>query len=365
MRVWELFKRSLKETYRDPMALGFLLGFPLVFMLLFGAIFSGDNTANYPVGVIDKDHTPLSQAFINEALAKVSALEVTTYDDVDTAMKDLKFGDLDAYIVIPQGFGQEISQNWQGEKADITLEMTYDESDIQISEQLISIINTVTRTFARIEIPLTINANPIHIEAKITYVDFIGPGIMIFGLLILIPTSARTVVRDKEKGFLSRLLTTPTRPLDFILGYSLCLVGIAIAQIIIFMVVAWLLGMNIIGNLWLAFLILFLTGLCSIGIGMVVASLSKTEQQAEPLCWLISMPLAMLSGCWFSIQLMPSYLRGFANAFPYAHSIEASRGVLIRGVGLEAISTDFLFLIGWAVVIFAIGIILFRRSMRS
>jgi ABC-2 type transport system permease protein len=295
MRIWELCKRNLKETYRDPLSLGFLLGFPLVFMLLFGAIFSGDNTSSYPVGVIDEDNTPLSQAFISEALVGVSALEITNYDDVDTALKDLKFGELDAYIVIPAGFGQEVSQNWQGEKADITLEMTYDESNIQISEQLISIINAVTRSFARIEIPVIINANPIHIETKITYVDFIGPGIIIFGLLILIPTSARTVVHDKEKGFLSRLLTTPTRPTDFILGYSLSMVGITIAQIVIFMVAAWLLGMDIVGNLWLAFLIFFLTGLCSIGVGMVVASLSKSENQAEPLCWLISMPLAMLS----------------------------------------------------------------------
>jgi ABC-2 type transport system permease protein len=365
MRVWELCKRNLKETYRDPLGMSFLLGFPLVFMLLFGAIFSGDNTASYAVGVIDEDNTPLSQAFISEALAKVSALKVTNYDDADTALKDLKFGELKAYIVIPSGFGQQVSQNWQGAKADITLQMTYDESDVMVSEQLISIINAVTRAFARIEIPLTINANPIHIETKITYVDFIGPGIIIFGLLILIPTSARTVVRDKEKGFMSRLLTTPTRPADFILGYSLCLVVITIAQIIIFMVVAWLLGMNIVGNAGLAFLIFFLTGLCSVGIGMVIASLSKSENQAEPLCWLISMPLAMLSGCWFSIEMMPSYLRGFAYAFPYAHSIGASRGVLIRGVGLEAISADFLFLVGWTVVIFALGIILFRRSMRS
>jgi ABC-2 type transport system permease protein len=365
MRVWELCKRNLKETYRDPLGMGFLLGFPLVFMLLFGAIFSGDNTANFPIGVIDEDHTLLSQAFVNEALAKVSVLKVTRYDDIDTARKDLRFGELDAYIVIPPGFGQQVSQNWQGGKPDITLEMTYDESNIQISEQLISIINAVARAFARIEIPLTINANPIHIETKITYVDFIGPGIIIFGLLILIPTAARTVVRDKEKGFLARLLTTPTRPVDFILGYSLYLVVITIAQIIIFMVIAWLLGMNIVGSLWLAFLIFFLTGLCSVGLGMVVASLSKTEQQAEPLCWLISMPLAMLSGCWFSIQMMPSYLRSFANAFPYAHAIDAARGVLIRGVGLEAINSDFLFLIGWTVIIFAIGIILFRRSMRS
>jgi len=280
-------------------------------------------------------------------------------------MQDLKFGDLKAYVVIPQGFGEQISRNWQGKEADITLQMTYDESDLMISEQLISIINAVTRSFARIEIPITINANPIHIETEITYADFMGPGIIVFGILILIPTSARIMVRDKEKGFLSRLLTTPTRPVDFISGYSLCLVAIAIAQIIIFMVGSWLLGMAIIGSLWLAFLIFFLTGLCSIGIGMVVASLSKSENQAEPLCWLFSMPLAMLSGCWFSIEMLPTYLRTVAYAFPYAHTIESARAVLIRGVGLEVISSDVLFLIGWAVVIFAIGIILFRRSMRS
>jgi len=279
--------------------------------------------------------------------------------------QDLKFGDLKAYVVIPQGFGQQISQNWQAKETDIILNITYDESDLMLSEQLISIINAVTRSFARIEIPITINADPIHIETEITYVDFMGPGIIIFGLLILIPTSARIMVRDKEKGFLSRLLTTPARPVDFVSGYSLCLVAVAIAQIIIFMVVAWALGMDVVGSLWLAFFIFFLAGLSSIGIGMVVAALSKSENQAESLCWVFAMPLAMLSGCWFSIEMLPSYLRIVAYAFPYAHTIDASRGVLIRGVGLEAISSDLLFLVGWTVVIFVIGVFLFRRSMRS
>ncbi len=365
MRSLSLASRNLKENYRDPLAMGFLLGFPLVFMLLFGAIFSGDATASYPVGVIDDDNTPLSQAFIGEALAEVPTLEVTSYDDADTAKKDLKFGDLKAYIVIPPGFGEQVSRNWQGTETKVTLEMTYDESDVMVSEQLISIINAVARAYARIEIPVTINANPIHIETEITYVDFMGPGIIVFGLLILIPTSARIMVHDKEKGFLSRLLTTPARPVDFILGYSLCLVVIVIAQLAIFMVAAWGLGMDIVGSLWLAFIIFFLTGVGSIGIGMVIASLSKSENQAESLCWLISMPLAMLSGCWFSIEMMPSYLRSIAYAFPYAYTIDASRGVLIRGVGVEAIGSDLLFLVGWVVVIFFIGVMLFRRTMRS
>ena len=90
---------------------------------------------------------------------------------------------------------------------------------------------------------------------------------------------------------------------------------------------AMIFGMDIIGNVFLAFLTFFLTGLCSIGIGMIIGAISKTNNHAEPLCWLFSMPLAMLSGCWFSIDMMPSYLRTIASAFPYIHTIEAARGV--------------------------------------
>jgi len=365
MRILELAGRNLKETYRDPLALGFLLGFPLVFMLLFGAIFSSDTAPSFPVGIIDYDGTQLSEAFINEILPGVEVLDIIEYDDSESARKDLKLGELSAYVEIPQGFGEEIALTWQGQKSDIVLDMTYDESDIQTSEQLISTITAVTRGYARIEIPVTVNTNPINVETDIDYADFMAPGIIVFGILILIPTSARIIVRDKEKGFLSRLLTTPARPLDFISGYFICLVAIAIAQIILFMVFARLLGMDIVGSVWLAFLVFFLTGLCSIGIGMIVGSLSKSENQAEPLCWLFSMPLAMLSGCWFSIEILPSYLRNIAYAFPYAHTIEAARGVITRGVGLEAIGTDFLFLVIWAAAAFIIGIILFGRTMRT
>jgi ABC-2 type transport system permease protein len=365
VRLLALASRSLKETYRDPLALGFLLGFPLVFMLLFGSIFSGEETPNFAVGVVDEDNTMMSRAFVDQALAKVPVLEVATYDDNAAVLKDLKFGELKAYIVIPEGFGQQVAQNWQGTKADITLNMTYDESDLMISEQLVTIINDVTRAFAQIEVPITITAEPIHIETEINYIDFIGPGIIVFGILIIIPTAARTMVSDKEKGMLSRLLTTPARPTDFILGYSVSLILIGAAQILIIMLATWLFGLNMIGSPLLAYFVFLLTSICCIGIGMVVASLTKTENQAEPLCWLFAMPLAAISGCWFSIEMMPSYLRTVAYAFPFAHTIDASRAILIRGVGLEAVSYDILFLAGWAVVIFAIGVILFRRSMRS
>jgi len=363
MRFLEFGRRNLKEAYRDPMYLGFLLGFPLVFMLLFGLAFGGETTPEYDIGVLDQDQSQVSQAFVSEALDK--AFEVEPYGDPDQALDDLKVGEIRAYITIPQGFGEQVLHNWQGESENIALDIAYDESDVMVSQQVISIIDAVTRAFARIEVPITLNTSPLHLEAEITFIDFIAPGIIVFGLLILIPTSATMMVRDKEKGFLARLMTTPTRPLDFISGYSLCLFAVAIVQIIIFMVVARLFGMDIVGNAGLAFFTFALTGLCCIGIGMIIASLTKSENQAAPFSWLISMPMAMLSGSWFSIDFMPSWLRDFAHAFPFSHAIEASRDIINRGTGLGSVTTDLLFLVIWTVVVFAAGTVLFRRSMAS
>lgn len=365
MRFWQLFLRDLKETYRDPLALGFLLAFPLMFMVLFGAAFSGETTTIYQIGVIDDDGTPISESFVAEALGEVSIIEAVSYDTAATALEDLKMGDIRAYIVIPDGFGEQVTLSRQGKDTDIVLDITYDESGLMVSEQIISSINAVTRTFAGIEIPITIMANPINIETEITNIDFIAPGVIIFGILIMIPTSARIMLRDKESRFLFRLLTTPVRPWEFIAGYSLSMGVIATAQIIVFILFGWLFGMDIVGSIWLAFLVFLLTAICCIGIGMVVASLSKSENQGESLSWLFSMPLAIISGVWFSIEMMPPYIQTMANAFPFAHAVSASRAIITRGVGLEAVGGDVLFLVGWAVGIFAIGIILFGRTMRS
>jgi ABC-2 type transport system permease protein len=181
-------------------------------MLLFGAAFGSDVTPTYSVGVIDEDGSPISQSFIVEALSQVPTIETTAYKDTTTALSDLRLGDLSAYIVLPVGFGDQVSRILQGQEGEILIHITYDESALLISEQIISTINAAARAFAQIEIPLSINANPINIETEITNMDFIAPGIIIFGLMIMIPTSARIMLRDKESRFLYRLLTTPARP---------------------------------------------------------------------------------------------------------------------------------------------------------
>lgn len=197
----------------------------------------------------------------------------------------------------------------------------------------------------------------------LAFMDFVGPGWIIFGLLFLIPTSGGRMAKDKENGFLSRLMTTPASALDFIMGYSLCLVAVIIIQIIIFIAAAWWFGMNVVGSLCLLFLVFFLTGLVCIGIAVIVASLCKSAAQAEALSIMFVMPLTFLTGQWIPVESMPSYLRGIAYAFPFARALDAARGVIIKGLGLEALSSDLLFLAGFAVVFFTIGVILFRNCL--
>lgn len=363
MRFWQLFIRSLKETYRDPLALGFLLAFPLLFMLVFGAAFGGETVPSYEIGVVDEDGSEVSHAFISQALSQVPTFNLNTFAGEEDALEALKQGDLSVYLLIPEGFGEQVAGVESG--GVIPLDIIYDESDLQVSQQIISSCNTALRQFAGIQIPVNINAHPINIENDITQMDFIATGIIVFGLLIMIPTAGRIMLRDKETRFLQRMLTTPARPWEYISGYSLSMVLLACIQIVFFMLLGWLFGMDIVGSLPLAFLIFLLTAIGSIGIGMVVASLSKSENQGEAMSWLFSMPLAMVSGVWFSIEAMPSYIRTFANLFPYSHAVIASRAVIIRGAGIDAISGDFFFLVGWAAAIFVIGTFLFSRQMRS
>ncbi len=365
MRFWQLFLRNLKETYRDPLALGFLLAFPLLFMIVFGAALGGSSAPRYNIAVVDNDKSAASQSFINDALSSVTIFNISRIDSPDEALSQLKLGDIRAFIVIPSGFEGTVNAVRAKAPGNITLDITYDESDMAVSSEIASAVNAALRSFAGIEIPITINMHKVNVETKITQIDFLAPGIIVFGLLIMVPTSARIMTRDKEKGYLARLLTTPTHPWEFIIGYALCLLVIAIAQIIFFVFFGWWFGMDIVGSLALAFLVYVLTALASIGIGMVVAALSKSENQAEPLTWIVAMPLAVLSGVWFSITFMPKYIQTIANLFPFSHAVEASRAVLLRGAGIAAIQSDIIFVAAWAAGAILLGIFLFSRTMRS
>jgi len=359
MKFWEIGKRNLKEIYRNPVLLGFLLGMPLAFMLVFCSAFGGEQASPIAMSVVDEDHSQTSSAFI-QYLGSIEAIELNEpiYSEKSQAQEDLEDSRISFYLFIPSGF-EEATQAQQT----VNLELAYKEADPLIGLQVKPIIEAVGSEFLGTAPPLNVELKGTESKIKNETVNFFAPGIAVFGLMILVSTAAEIIAGDREKGFLARMFTTPARPWDFILGYSLPFIPVLIVSTLIYLGVGMALGLTVVGNLGHAFLIFFLIGLCSIGIGMIVGSLIKSESQAG-VSWIFIVPIAMISGAWFSTEGMPSAVKSVAGALPFIHAIDGSRAV-INGSSLSAIMPDLYWLVGWAVVLFAAGIILFRRTMVS
>lgn len=359
MKFWTIGKRNLKEIYRNPVLLGFLLGMPVAFMLVFVAAAGGQQAGAIELSVVDEDQTQKSSLFI-QYLGIVDAIELNEpiYSEESPAQEDLDNGEISFYLLLPSGF--EYAQQTQ---QTITLELVYKAADPMLGLQLKPIIEAVASQFLGITPPVNVELKGTESKIKNPAVNFYFPGIAVYGLMILIATAAEIIAGDREKGFLSRMFTTPARPSDFILGYSLPFIPVLIVSALVYLGVGMGLGLTVVGNLGHAFLIFFLIGLCAIGIGMIVGSLIKSESQAG-ISWLFIVPMAMISGAWFAVDRMPSALKSIADVLPFIHAIDASRAV-VNGSSFPAIALDLYWLIGWAVVLFAVGIFLFRRTMVS
>jgi ABC-2 type transport system permease protein len=359
MKFWEIGKRNLKEISRNPVLLGFLLGMPVAFMLVFVAAAGGQQAGAIGLSVVDEDRSSSSSAFI-QYLGNVDVIELNepTYSEEYQAQQDLENGEISYYLLVPSGFEQA-----QQSQQTINLELIYKAADPMIGLQLKPILEAVASQFLGRMPPVNVELRGTESRIKNPAVNFYFPGIAVYGLMILIATAAEIIAGDREKGFLSRMFTTPARPSDFILGYSLPFIPVLIVSALVYLGVGMGLGLTIVGNLGHAFLIFFLIGLCAIGVGMIVGSLIKSESQAG-ISWLFIVPVAMISGAWFTVDRMPSALKSIADVLPFIHAIDASRAV-VNGSSFSAITLDIYWLVGWAVVLFATGILLFRRTMVS
>jgi len=187
------------------------------------------------------------------------------------------------------------------------------------------------------------------------------PGIAVFGFTFLLMFSAMTLSRDRESALLSRLLTAPLKPRDFILSYSLPYIPMVIIQIAVCFGIGALLGLEMPGNAGLAFLALLVMGICSVELGMILGLLFNVNQASAVGSVIITL-VALLGGIWIDLEAIGGVFYSIGNALPFAHAIDAARDAMI-GAGFSSIATDFYWVLGYTVVFFALGTFLFRWRM--
>jgi ABC-2 type transport system permease protein len=202
-----------------------------------------------------------------------------------------------------------------------------------------------------------------NIPVSLFEVESITPGIAVFGLSFFSLFSGMLIAKDRTSSFLMRLFASPLTASDFILGYTLPLFPMAMAQCIICFIAAFFLGLALNVNVLLALVVLIPAAALFIGIGLLGGSVLSDKQVGGIFGALLTNLSAWLSGTWFDLNLVGSGFKSVAYVLPFAHAVDATRAALAGNY--SSIFPHLWWVMGYAIVILAVAIIIFSTRMNS
>ena len=176
---------------------------------------------------------------------------------------------------------------------------------------------------------LLLSAIQANVPVALFEIGHLAPGISVFGLSFMTLFSATLIARDRETALLQRLYTTPLKPSDFIMGYMLPMLPIALAQGLICYIVAILLGLPVTINILLATLLLLPVAIFYISLGLLCGSIFNVKQVGGICGALLTNLSAWLSGVWFDLDLVGDIFGKIANLLPFVHAVELERAVIL------------------------------------
>ena len=341
------------EFIRDRTALFFTFVFPPIFTVVVGFIIGAfSQPTSHPVGLVTGESSPHSQGIV-KAIEANPVFELSVGDRASQTAA-LDEGDLKAVLVIPAGFGSTLSAQ---ERAQV--EILYDNRDQDaigvVVPALGAIVDGVDRTlagnFPRIDV-VTIPST----SRQLSTIDFVGPGIISFSIMQLGVFSAINLVARREKKVLKRVGATPaTQSMVLVAGIVQRVIIAAIQAAIQLAVLVIGFGLDFFNPLAVVG-VLALGTLVFVGIGFTASSFARTEEAMFPIVQLISLPMFVLAGVFFPLDVFPQFLQWFANLLPLTYMADAVRQLMIEADGRYEMWLNLSVMTAWVVGGFAVAV---------
>lgn len=202
-----------------------------------------------------------------------------------------------------------------------------------------------------------------NIPVALFEIQHLTPGITVFGLSFMTLFSATIIAKDRGSSLLQRLYTTPMTAVDFILGYTLPMIPISLAQCVICYLAAVALGLDITVNILFAVLSILPVSVLYIALGLLCGSV-LTDKQVGGICGALLTNLsAWLSGIWFDLELVGGVFHKIADVLPFVHAVELERAVLAGDS--EGMLPHLWWVLGYAVAMYILAVLLFLRQMKK
>lgn len=371
-RFRAIVRKEWLHLWRDPRSLVVIIVQPIVLLLLYGYALNFD-IKNIDFAVLDYDHTVASRQLVQTLRAnpyfRFHGI-LTNPRDIDAVMDA---GQVRFVLVIPRGYEHDLASG-----RDARVQAIFDGADANTAGIALGYVKAF---FLKINNDLMsdaaarhgrIIASPIDLHTRFLY----NPGLnstlyLVPGLIGIILTmiaallTSGTVVRERESGTLELLVSSPLRPMEIMLGKLLPYLALSLIDLLVVVLAGWVMfGIWPKGNLLSLVALTTVFMPCALGIGMLISTLAKRHQTAIVAAFLVSfLPSVLLSGFAFAIQNMPAPVRLITRLVPATYLLIITRGVYLKGVGVQVLLPQVLTLLIFAVVILGIASLRFKKRL--
>lgn len=360
---WALLRKEINQILRNRQLIVLLIVPPTIQLLLYGFILNPD-VHNLRLGVIDYANVSASR----ELVSPMTSNRIFTLESVPTSEKELsrqvEEGKLDVGVIIPPDFSRQLTQK------SAEIQVFIDAVNANTAGIAGNYMNQIIQQY---NLRLTQNkANP-PVSPQVVFLYnpgltsswFFVPGVM--GLVLtLIGTlvSAITVVREKDTGTLEQLLMTPAANWQILLSKIVPLAVLLLGDVLLALTLATVVfQVPFRGSFLLFFGLSSMYVFVGISLGIMLATVCKSQQQVVLTSFFINLPIVQTSGAIAPIEAMPPLFQTLSLINPLRHYIAIVRGILLKGVGLDVLWLNVLALVAFAVVLLTISINKFRSQL--
>jgi ABC-2 type transport system permease protein len=369
-RFWAVVVKEFIQMRRDRLTFAMMIGIPLIQLILFGYAINAD-PRHLPLAVLSGDNSVFSRTI-------VSAMQNSTYFDLVQEIHSraeaedlLREGRVQFVLTIPEQFGRRLLR---GERPVLLLEA--DATDPAATSNALSTFREVVDRSLRRDltgslshlvpsgsaVTLRIHAN--YNPEAITQYNIV-PGLMgVILTMTLVIITGLAITRERERGTMENLLSTPVRPLEVMLGKITPYILVGYIQITLIVLASrFLFQVPMQGSLTLIFVLSLFFIAANLSVGVTFSTIARNQLQAMQLSVFFFLPSMLLSGFMFPFRGMPTWAQAVGSILPLTHYLRLVRGVLLKGNGIAEAWPHLWPICVFLVVALALGVKRYRQTL--
>jgi len=363
-RFWAIAVKEINQILHNKQLIFLLLFPPTVQLLIFGFALSPD-VDQLALGVVDYATTYESRELV-QSLTANDIFEVQ-YQGIDEKelVRQVETGRLTTGLIIPPDFNRQLNR---GNTARV--QVFIDGVDANTAGIASGYLGQILNNYS-----LSLLPNPPMLPVETRSVFFYNPGLIsswflvpgVMGIVLTLTSSlvsSTTLVKEKDTGTLEQLLMTPANSWEVLSAKIVPLFVLLMGDVVLAVLIArGVFAVPFRGSLLLYLVLAGLYVSVGIGVGLMLATVAKSQEQVVLISFFINLPMIQTSGEIAPIESMPIFFQRLSWFNPLRHFVAIIRGILLKGVGLEVLWPNVLMLGGFAIILMAISVSQFRRQL--